>query len=51
MCIFSIVDALSVYLTSPSTPPTGGNSVEITETVNLYLESGNSKPDWVQVYR
>jgi len=46
---FSIIDALSVYLAGPSTPPNGKNSVHLTETVNFYLESGNKKPDWVQV--
>ena len=44
-----VIDALSVYLTGPSTPPGGGTSTDLSTSVNLYLESGGVKPPWIQV--
>ena len=46
---FVVIDALSVYLTGPSTPPGGRTSTDLSTSVNLYLESGEVKPPWVQV--
>ena len=47
--MFVVTDALSVYLTGPSTPPGDGTSTDLSTSVNLYLESGEIKPSWVQV--
>ena len=47
--VFVVIDALSVYLTGPSTPPGGGTSTDLSVGVNLYLESGETKPAWIQV--
>ena len=49
MYIFILIDALSVYLTDPSDPPLAGDSMDLSTMVNLYLESGMNKPDWIQV--
>ena len=48
-CYNNYVDALSVYLTSPSTPTGGGTSSELSTSVNLYLASGDGRPSWIQV--
>ena len=50
LCCVLLIDALSVYLTGPSTPPGGGTSTDLSTSVNLYLESGEVKPPWIQVY-
>ena len=47
--IFVLIDALSVYLTDPSNPPPNGDSVDLSTMINLYLENGINKPDWIQV--
>ena len=47
--IFMLIDALSVYLTDPSNPPPNGDSVDLSTMINLYLENGMNKPDWIQV--
>ena len=49
MYIFMLTDALSVYLTDPSDPPLAGDSMDMSTMINLYLESGMNKPDWIQV--
>jgi len=40
------LDALSAYLSHPSTPPNDGT--DITASVNLYL-GGGVRPGWVKV--
>ena len=48
-CYNHDVDALSVYLTSPSAPTGDGTSSELSTSVNLYLASGVGRPSWIQV--
>ena len=48
MLMFVVIDALSVYLTNPSNPPSSGSSTDLSVSVNLYLEGG-SRPYWIQV--